>query len=179
MAQRQEERTAQTRSAAVSAVKDAAIGLVAKLLAATSVTRDAFAHLAANAVLYELEAADIALRRSRRQAIGQFARDADAEYTKMGTELKSFLGGTNSPQSPPDELDTPFQALVDDLNGAADDDFDARYVAQQRAVHSAAITLFKTYFNSGTDDGLRNLAKLGRPVFERLQKSADELAAAV
>jgi putative membrane protein len=165
-----------TKSETISAVKDAAIGLVAKTLAATAVSRDSFVHLATNATLYELEAAAIALRRSRREDIRQFAREMRADHQKMGTELKSFLGGTNSPQMPPDELDAPFQALINDLEGAADGDFDERYVAQQRLVHNAAITLFKTYRSHGSDGGLTNLCGLALPVLEHHQKMADELA---
>jgi putative membrane protein len=176
MADREETPAAGSRSETVSAVKDAAVGVVAKLLSAAAVTRDSFVHLAGNATIYELEAAKIALNRSRREDVRRFAQEMQKDHQKMGTELKSFLGGTNSPQSPPDKLDVAFQALIDDLNGASDADFDRRYAAQQQSVHRAAITLFNTYRRHGSDGGLTNLCGLALPVLEHHQKMADELA---
>ncbi|MBV9785966.1 MAG: DUF4142 domain-containing protein [Acidisphaera sp.] len=116
--------------------------------------------------MYEIAAAKIALQRSRREDIKQFAQRIIAEHEKANSELRSFLGATNSPQSPPESLDVLHQTLIDDLNGASDESFDGRYIAQQRSALSGAVTLFKTYHQTGRDDGLRNLAGLALPVLE-------------
>jgi len=99
-----------------------------------------------------------------------------AGQREMGTELKSFLGGANSPQMPPEALDASYQALIDDLEGASDADFDGGYVAQQQSVHGATITLFETYRKSGSG-GLANLCGLTLPVLEHHREMADDLAA--
>jgi len=67
---------------------------------------------------------------------------------------------------PPEALDASYQALIDDLEGASDADFEGGYVAQQQSVHGAAITLFETYRKSGCGGGLAILCGLALPVLE-------------
>lgn len=164
-----------SKSETVSAVKDAIGGAAGKAVAATAITREAFADNAEAANLYEIEAAKIALERSRRHDVKEFARQMIADHTKTSSELKSFLGQTNSPQRPRDSLDALHQTLIDDLNGASDEDFDKRYIAQQQSAHSNAITLFKTYQNAGQDDGLRSLAGLALPMLEHHMEMVRDL----
>jgi putative membrane protein len=164
-----------SKSDTASSIKEAVGGAAGVAMAATAITRDRFTTHAAIANLYELEAARIALRRAQRHDVKEFARAMIADHEKMGSELKSFLGGTNSPQKPPEQLDTLHQTLIDDLNGAANEDFDKRYIAQQRKAHQEAITLFRTYYNTGRDDGLRNLAHLALPVLDKHLEMVREL----
>ncbi len=67
----------------------------------------------------------------RREDVKKFARAMLDDHEKLGRELRSFIGATNSPQMPPDSLDRVHRMLIDDLNGAADENFDSRYIAQQ------------------------------------------------
>jgi putative membrane protein len=140
-----------------------------------SVTRDSFVRLAANAVVYELEAADLALERARHQEIKGFAREMLADFEKIGHELKSFCRDADS-RSPADNLDPSFQSLLDDLYGASDADFDERYVAQMRSTHSAAIALFKSYRRTSGDGGLTRLCGAEVSVLEHHLAMADELS---
>ena len=156
-----------SRSETVSSVVDALGGIAGLALAAISMTRKQFIKRAVIANLYEVEAAKIALQRARRHDVKEFGGTMIADHEKMGSELRSFIGGTNSPQMPPESLDTVHQTLIDHLNGASEDDFDKRYIAQQKIAHKEAITLFKTYHHAARDDGLRNLAGLALPVLER------------
>jgi len=164
-----------SKSDTASAVKEAIGGAAGLAAAATAITRDRFVHHAAIANLYELEAAKIALRRAQRQDVKEFARAMLADHEKVGSELKSFLGGTNSPQSLPDQLDAVHRTLIDDLDGAANEDFDKRYISQQKIAHQEAITLFTTYHHSGRDGGLRNLAGLALPVLQQHLEMVNEL----
>lgn len=140
--------------------------MAGEALAATATTREAFADNAVVANLYEIEAAKIAVRRSRHRDVKAFAEQMIADHTKALSELRSFLGQANTPYTPPEAPDKLHQTLIDDLHGAADEDFDARYIVQQKSAHHNAITLFKTYHNSGRDDGLRSLAALALPMLE-------------
>ncbi|HZT87762.1 MAG TPA: DUF4142 domain-containing protein [Stellaceae bacterium] len=155
-----------SKSNTVSATKEAIGGAAGVALAAMSITRAQFIHRACIANLYVVEAAKIAERRAQRADVREFAKAMRADHEKMGRELKSFIGGTNSPQSPPEELDAVHQTLIDNLHGAANEHFDERYVAQQKIAHQEAITLFKTYQRTGTDDGMRSLIGLALPVLE-------------
>jgi putative membrane protein len=158
-------------------VRDTLGGLAGKGLAATVRSTDAFAEIAMVATLYELQSARIGLRRAKREDVKQFAGQMLVDFEKIKTALESFLGSTETPTSPPQSLDTVHQTLIDDLNGAADEDFDGRYIAQQRLAHSEAITLLKTYLNHGEHAGMQNLCGIALPVLEQHARMADELAA--
>jgi putative membrane protein len=166
------------KSEAVSAARDAAIGLVARAQAAVSLSVEAFCHMAAVAGLYEIEAAKIALRRAKHTAVKNFAQSMIDDHTQIDSELKSWMGGMERPHEPPTKLDKPFQILIDDLNGASDADFDHRYVSQQEATHRAAVTLFKNYGKYGQDLGLKTLVNLALPVLEKHLETARALAKA-
>ncbi len=155
-----------SKSETASAMRDALGSAAGKVVGAAAITRDMFSANAAVATMYEIVAAKIAVQRSRREGVKQFARQIIAEHDKANSELRSFLGAANSPQSPPDSLDALHQTLIDDLNGASDEHFDGRYIAQQRSALSAAVTLFNTYHQAGRDDGVRNLAGLALPALE-------------
>jgi putative membrane protein len=164
-----------SRSEIVSSVVDTLGAAVGWARAATSITRKQFIAHAMVATLYEIEAAKIALQRSRREDVKALARAMLADHEKMESELRSFIGGANTPQTPPETLDTVHQTLIDNLHGASDRDFDTRYIAQQKLAHTEAITLFKTYQRTARDDGLRSLIGLALPVLEQHMQMVREL----
>jgi putative membrane protein len=159
----------------VSAIVDTLGGAVGLALAATSITRKQFIAHAIIATLYEIEAAKIALRRARRDDVKACARAMLVDHEKMESELRSFIGATNSPQMPPESLDAVHRTLINDLHGASDRNFDRRYIAQQKLAHHEAITLFKTYQRTARDDGLRSLIGLALPVLEQHLQMVREL----
>jgi putative membrane protein len=164
-----------SKSETASAIRDTAGGMAGKAMASTAISIDAFAEKAMVATLYELEAAEIALRRSSRDDVKQFAQRMLDDHGKMKSELGSFLGATESPTSPPDHVDKLHQVLLDDLAGASDADFDHRYIQQQKLAHSEALTLFKTYADFGKHLGLENLCRLALPVLEEHARLAEQL----
>lgn len=166
-----------TRSEMASAVRDTLGGVAGKGLAATVRTTDVFGDIATVAVLYELESAEIALKRAKRDDVKRFAQQMIADFSNMKSSLGSFLGATETPTSPPDSLDTVHQTLIDDLNGASTEDFDGRYISQQKLAHSEALTLFKTYLKHGPHAGVRNLCQVALPVLEDHSRMAENLAA--
>jgi putative membrane protein len=164
-----------SRSETVSAIVDMVGRTAALALAATSITRKQFIPHAIVANLYVIEAAKLALQRARRSDVREAARALLADHEEIATQLRSFIGGTNSPQMPPDSLDVLHQILLDDLNGAADEDFDKRYIAQQKIAFTEAMTLFKTYHHTARDDGLRSLIGLALPALEQQREMVRQL----
>jgi putative membrane protein len=142
--------------------------------ATPGVARDSFVRLAANAVVYELEAADLALERSRHRKIRGFARELLADFEKMGHELRSCLDDGGTPHPPAENLDASFQTLLNDLYDASEADFDKRYLAQVQSTHSAAINLFQSYRRAGGDGGLASLCGHGLPLLEHHLEMADQ-----
>jgi putative membrane protein len=144
-------------------------------LAVAPVSRQSFIHDVANALVYELEAAELAVERAQHREVKSFAREVIADFERMGGELRSSLGGTDSRHSPPENLDTSFQTMLDILYDASEDDFDASFIAQLRSSHRAAIDLLQTYRGSGNDRALAGLCGVAVPVLEHHLEAADEL----
>ena len=166
-----------SRSDTVSTIKENLGGVAAKVLAGSTTSIEGFGDHAMVAILYEIEAANIALKRSRRDDVRQFAQAMIADYSYFKSGLGSFLGATESPTEPTDKIDKVHQILIDDLNGASDADFDKRYISQQQIAFSEARTLFKTYRDKGENAGLQNLCKIALPIVEQHAQMARQLAA--
>jgi len=164
-----------SKSETASTVRDTVGGLAAKAMATTADTVDTFGEKATVANLYELEAANIALRRSSREDVKQFAQRMLDDHTKMKTELRSLLGEAQGAGMPPDHVDKLHQTMLDDLAGASDKDFDHRYIQQQKKAHSEALTLFRTYADDGEDTRLKDLCRQGIPVLEEHARLAEQL----
>jgi putative membrane protein len=165
-----------TKSEAASAVVDSLGGFAAKLLASVTTSKESFANIAGMADIYEIQASEMALLRSRRADVKDFAQQMIKDHTRTSDDLKSMLGSLNEPIEPPGKLNVLFQTLIDDLSGASAEDFDKRYLAQQESVHSAAVTLTKTYRDHGDNSALRELAKLAVPLYESHLQMVKRLA---
>lgn len=166
-----------TRPETANALKDHAAAAIERIAARVALTRDIFAAAVALSGIYEVQAAEVALQRSRRPDVRAFARRMIDEHADLSAKLRSCVGGTNARQSPPEKPDPLHQVLIDDLKGASDEDFDGRYIAQQQAMHSSAVALMKNYRAHGDDEGLRKLAELAQPVLEKHLDAARELGA--
>ena len=105
---------------------------------------------------YEIEAAKIAVARSKNPQIVAFAQMMETDHTASSAKLGPVA--MTAGVTPPTTLDTTHQAKLDELNAAADADFDKLYVDQQVMAHDAALTLHRTYAASGADIGLKAVA---------------------
>lgn len=154
------------KSETASSIRDAAGAMAAKAQAAMASDSDTFAKHAAMSDLYEIQAANIALARGKRADVKEFARKMIHDHTHTSEELKAALLKVDVHVTPPHSLDTIHQTLIDDLNGAKDEDFDGRYLAQQESAHSTALTLFRTYRDSGDKAILCAYARQTIPALE-------------
>ncbi len=138
-----------TQNNAVSAVKDAASVAVGTVTAEMTSSLYGFAEDAANIDMYELAAAKIAEDRTKNPAVRDLAEKMVAAHTQTSDELKALLVKIHSDAKLPDHVDDRRQGLLDDLRGAKDADFDARYVSQQVDVHREALLLMQGYAKRG------------------------------
>jgi len=144
--------------------------------ATAAISIETFSVNAASALLYELAACDLALRRLRRDDVRRFAAKMRGKYQKMQGELGSFLSASESPMRPPKEPIALHRVLLDELESAASEQFDHRFVSQQQLAHREAITLFTSYMEHGDIPGVQNLCRLGLPILEEHARIADALA---
>jgi putative membrane protein len=148
---------------AVNAAQDAtstAVGSAAAPMA--GMTTDGFVTNATIANMYEIEAAKMALQRSKTAKVKEVAQKILDDHTKAGEEMKAAAAGMTMPTA----LDERRQGMIDNLKGAADADFDRVYLDQQNAAHMEAVTLFGTYADHGDNAALKAFATKTKPALE-------------
>ena len=143
---------------AVNKAEDATGAAVGATSANTLGAHDtgAFVSNASQSDMYEIQAAQIAEKRSKNKAIQDFAKMMVKDHTKSTALLKPAAAAAN--QTPADKLDNRRQGFIDHLNSASDADFDKTYVDQQVAAHKEALDLMKGYAKDGSDAGLKGVA---------------------
>ncbi|HEX3365682.1 DUF4142 domain-containing protein, partial [Phenylobacterium sp.] len=162
---------ASTTGAAVNKAEDATGAAVGAASANTVGPHDtaAFVSNASQSDMYEIQAAQIAEKRSKNADIKAFARMMIKDHTastKAMTPLAAAAG-----QTPAAKLDDRRQGFIDHLNKASDADFDKVYIDQQVAAHKEALDLMNGYAKDGSDAGLKGgAAKIAPTVQMHLDK---------
>lgn len=141
----------------------------AKARSADAHSADSFVENAAIGNRYEVEAARVALQRSRSEPIRMAARRMIVDHTAMAHQLQSALrmSETSTVPSPPAGLDTRRSKLVEHLEAAPDNAFDKAYLDQQVLAHKENHGLLAGYAMNGDNAQLRSLAASAEPVVHR------------
>ena len=118
--------------------------------------------------MMDVEAAKMAVTRSKSPAIKKFAVGAVKEHTAQALALKMAvaaggLGGVKMAT----QLDSRRQGLIDNLKHASADDFDARFLDQMAAAHREESELMKTYAKTGSNEALKALAEKTIPTVDQ------------
>jgi putative membrane protein len=156
----------------VSDIEDAAAGALGALNAEFTETTQGFAEAVAVHAMYEIAAAEIALGRSGSDPVRAFAEDALGANKEASDALVEVVRASNIPLEMPSELDARHQGMIDNLTGASDADFDARFIELQVNTHREALTLFEDYAQDGRSPPVRDFA------VETVAEIAGRLAAA-
>lgn len=155
------------QSAPVNAAQDVAataVGAVAGPGAALS-TEDYVAH-AAQADMYEKQAAQIAIKRTKRADVKAFAQMMVKDHTASSDKIKTAAAADGVTVTPPTELDERLKGMIDNLNAAGDSDFDGAYLHQQLAAHTEALAMHKSYGTIGDKPALKAAANAIVPVVQ-------------
>ncbi len=154
-------------TAPVNAVQDVTATAVGGASAVThATTADLYVPAAAMADMYEIEAAKIAVARTKDPAIKAFADMLIKDHTASSEKLKATLGTASLNITPPAGLDDRRTGMLNNLKAAGDADFDLAYLHQQLAAHLEALTLHKEYSSVGDNAGLKAFAASVVPVIE-------------
>ena len=149
---------ASSTGAAVNKAEDATGAAVGAASANTIGPHDtaAFVSNASQSDMYEIQAAQIAEKRSHNKDIVAFAKMMEKDHAKSTKLMTPLVAAAN--QKPADKLDDRRQGFIDHLNQASDADFDKTYVDQQAAAHQEALDLMQGYAKDGSDAGLKGAA---------------------
>lgn len=126
-----------------------------------------FAQTAAMSDMYEIAAANVALKRASGTPTKEFAQMMVADHTQSSKALKDALSTSGQNLALPGKLDAEHQAQVDILESLNGPDFDREYMSQQMAAHRKALALLKTYGASGDVAELRQFAQATIPTVQK------------
>lgn len=162
-------------------VTDALGGAMGQVSASMAVTADRFVENAAIGDLYEITAAEIALRRSASEDVRTIAREMIEDHTTSRHQLQAALESSEARgvAPPPRTLDSRRQTMVKHLEEAPDDAFDSTYVDQQVLAHEETATLMRSYRDGGDNPQLQSYAAGTAPVVERHLDHVKQLRAAL
>jgi putative membrane protein len=156
----------QATGQAVNKAEDATGAAVGATSASTLGSHDtaAFVSNASQGDMYEIQAAQIAEKRSKNPDVKAFARLMVKDHTALSNSMKPLAAAAG--QTPAAKLDNRRQGFIDHLNSASDADFDKTYIDQQVAAHEEALTLMQGYAKDGPDTGLKAGAAKAVPMVQ-------------
>ena len=134
-----------------------------------------FARKAAMSDLYEVEAGKIASEKGQSDAVKQFGQHMVEAHGKTTEELKSIVTSEKLDVKLPDKLDKRLQRMIDALNEAKPEEFDATYAAQQVKAHGKAVDLFDEYAEGGDNAALKQFAANTLPTIKEHLREARKL----
>lgn len=112
----------------------------------------AFVSAVGSADLYEIQAGQIALKRSKTKAVQVFAQMMIDAHTRSTMDLMAAVTVTGLSIPAPTTLTPELQMKIDALNAADAGGFDKLYVAEQVEAHEAALLAVQGYV-AGPDAG--------------------------
>lgn len=127
----------------------------------------AFAQAAAMSDMYEIAAANAALKRASGTPTKEFAQMMIADHTQSSKALKDAIATSGQNLALPGKLDSEHQAQVDILESLNGTDFDREYMSQQMAAHRKALALLKSYGGNGDVAELRQFAQATIPAVQK------------
>ena len=131
-----------------------------------AVNADAFVRDAAIGGMYEIESSKLALQRSKNPDVKKAAQMIIDDHTAADGKLKALVTAGKAPGPLPTELDERRKGMLDNLKGAAANDFDDRYLDQQTMAHHEALLAFNGYAKTGDNANLKAFAAETAPKLE-------------
>ena len=116
--------------------------------------------------MYEIESSRLALQKSQDNDVKRFAQMMLDDHTRTSNEGRAVIAQQGVQVTLPERLDEPRRALIDELNAAAPEAFDARYIDQQIQAHETALGLMQTYARAGDNEAVRAWASRTAPAIE-------------
>src|SRR3546814_5418019 len=89
--------------------------------------------------MYEMEAGKIAMVRARAPEVKAFARMMVADHQRSSDRLRRFVADNPVNIAIPQNIDARRRAMLGQLNGAGDQEFDSVYVGQRSEEHTSEL----------------------------------------
>lgn len=152
-----------------------ALGATLALASCGAPSTQSFVEKAAMSDLYEITAGKIAAQKGQSDAVKQFGQHMVEAHSQTTEELKGIVASEKINVTPPTQLDSKHQGLIDNLNAATGPDFDKTYLKQQVDAHEEALSLFQKYAKKGDDAAVKAFAQKTAPVIKQHLDEAKKL----
>ena len=144
-------------------------------MAAMQVTSaEQFMMMAAMSDKFEIESSELALQNAQNDEIKQFAQQMITDHTANTQKLMQTVEANGGKLEAPEALDERHQTMLENLQGASGESFDAAYIDAQVMAHQEAVALFSGYSENGDNETLKTFAAEQLPViqmhYEMVQK---------
>ena len=113
--------------------------------------------------LYEIESAQLAMTRSRRPQIRQFAQMLMTDHRRTTQEVMASARAEGL-RPPPPMMEPHQRRMIRQLEAARGSGFDRTFVNQQVMAHQQALTLHQGYARTGDRSALRRVASGAVPI---------------
>lgn len=130
-------------------------------------TAQDFSQAVAMSDMYEIQSANIALKRAEGAPTREFAQMMINDHTRSTQALKDAVAASGQTLAMPERLDSEHQAQIGILEGLNGSDFDREYLSQQMAAHRRALDLLKAYGGDGDVAELRQFAQATIPIVQK------------
>ncbi|WP_205500485.1 DUF4142 domain-containing protein [Rufibacter psychrotolerans] len=138
-----------------------------------TITEASFLTEAASSSMMELQLAKLALERSARPEVKEFARMIIDHHTKANQELTTLASGMNL--TLPTALLPDHQKLVDKLSKLTGSEFDKKYADEMEEAHERDIALFEVVSNGAPTTTVKAFAIRTLAVLRMHEHHADKL----
>jgi putative membrane protein len=133
-----------------------------------------FVPKAAASDMFEIQAAQVALKASKNAEVKTFAQMMIDAHTKSTNDLKAAIAASALSLAPPATLPADLQNKIDALNSADASGFDKTYIDQQVDAHQSALDLIQRYANDGDTPAIKTFAATAAPIVQdHLTKARD------
>ncbi|HVQ11426.1 MAG TPA: DUF4142 domain-containing protein [Methyloceanibacter sp.] len=122
-----------------------------------------------------MAAGKVASEKGQSEAVKQFAQLMVEAHGKTNKELKGIVQAEKLDVELPSRLDRRRQKLIEALNKAKPEDFDALYDEQQVKAHDLAAGLYDGYAEQGGNAALKQFAANTLPAIRQQRREAEKL----
>lgn len=161
------------RSLAVSAV--AVVVSMSAFAQSDVIASSQFVALATSSGQFMVEASRLALERSQKGPLAEFAQHMIEDHTKAAEHLAAAASAEG--MTPPAEMTEAHRAKLEALDATDRRVFEAAYVTAQAAAHQEAVALFTAFVATGQVNALTAFAQETLLVLREHERGISELAA--
>ncbi|HUD91068.1 DUF4142 domain-containing protein [Sphingobium sp.] len=125
--------------------------------------------------MYEIEAGELAMVRAHAPDVKAFARQMVTDHKSTSAQLRRFVADNPVNIAIPRNMDPRRSAMLGNLRGAGDREFDSVYIGQQAAAHLEAYNLHASYARRGDYPALKRLAEQTMGIITQHRKHIEAL----